>query len=163
MREPAQGTATVNYRLASSDPGAFLAPLADAVAEPAAEVDQAELPEWGDGEPVTLYRHSSVVSIFAQLSIANGCLMAGHPALESDLAAARRVENALRVIPGFVQTSAAGELRVRFDPHAVAAMRLARIAETEIFGREAVHPVTSPEPVNFRLENVTIGVAAVGQ
>jgi hypothetical protein len=42
-------------------------------------------------------------------------------------------------------------------------MRLARIAEAEILGREAAHSVPSPDPVNFRLKNVTIGVTAVGQ
>jgi hypothetical protein len=140
----APATATVNYRLASSDRGTFLARLADAVVEPTAEVDQADLPDWGDGKPVTLYRHSSVVSIFAELSIANRCLMARHPVLESDLAAARRVEDALRVIPGVVQASATGELRVRFDPHAVAAMRLVRIAEAEILGRGRCTPCPRP-------------------
>jgi cation transport ATPase len=51
----------------------------------------------------------------------------------------------------------------RFDSHAVAALRLVRIAEAEILGRAAVHPAPAPAPVNFRLENVTLGVAAVGE
>jgi len=42
----------------------ILARLAGAVAGPAAEVNEAELPDWTDGEPITLYRHSNVVSIF---------------------------------------------------------------------------------------------------
>jgi len=61
---PAWTTAAVNYRLANGDPGMILARLAGAVAGPAAEVNEAELPDWTDGEPITLYRHSNVVSIF---------------------------------------------------------------------------------------------------
>ena len=83
--------------------------------------------------------------------------------MEKNQAAARRVENPLRVVPGVIQTIVTGKLRVRFDPHAVAALRLVRMAEAEILGRDAVHSVSSPEPVNFRLENVTLGVAAVGE
>ena len=161
--DPARATAIVSYRLANGDPGVLLSRIACAVAGSAAEVKEVELPDWGVGEPITLYRHSSVVSIFAELSIAKGCLAARHPAMEEDQAAARRVENALRVVPGVIQATASGELCVRFDPHAVAALRLIRIAEAEILGREAVHSVPSLEPVNFRLENVTLGVAAVGE
>ena len=122
-----------------------------------------ELPDWADDEPVTLYRHSSVVSTFAELSIANGWLRARHPAMERDQAAARRVENALRVVPGVIQATATGELCARFDTRAVAALQVIRIAEAEILAREAVHPVPSPEPVNFRFENITLGFAAVGE
>jgi cation transport ATPase len=161
--DPAQATATVNYRLAGGGPGMFLTRLACAVAGSAAEVKEVELPDWGVGEPITLYRHSDVVSIFAELSIARGCLAARLPVMEKDQAAARRVENALRVVPGVIHATATGELRARFDPHAVAALRLIRIAEAQILGREAVHSVPSLEPVNFRLENVTLGVAAVGE
>jgi cation transport ATPase len=161
--DPARGTATVNYRLASSDPGMFLTRLACAVAGSAAEVKEVELPDWVIGEPITLYRHSNAASIFAELSIEKGRLAARHPTIEEDQAAARRVENALRVVPGVIHTTARGELRVRFDPRAVAAWQLIRIAEAEILGREAVHCVPSLEPVNFRFENVTLGVAAVGE
>jgi cation transport ATPase len=62
-----------------------------------------------------------------------------------------------------IQATVTGELRVRFDPNAVAALLLIRIAEPEILGREIAQPVPSPEPVNFGLENVTLGVAAVGE
>jgi cation transport ATPase len=161
--DPARATATVNYRLAGEDPGMFLARLACAVAGSAAEIKEAELPDWGVGEPITLYRHSDAVSIFAELSIEKGRLAARHPAMEEDQAAARRVENAVRVVPGVIHATVSGELRVRFDPRAVAAWRLIRIAEAEILGREPVHCVPALEPVNFRLENVTLGAAAVGE
>ena len=161
--DPARATATVNYRLTSGDPGSLLTRLASAVAGPAAEVNEVELPDWGDGEPVTLYRHANIVSIFAELTVAEGCLTARHPAMERDQAVARRVENALRAVPGVIEAATTEELRTRFDPHAVAALRLIRLAEAEILGREAVHPVPSPKPVNFRLENITLGVAAAGE
>jgi cation transport ATPase len=161
--DPTRATATLNYQLASSEAGALLSRLACAVAATAADAKEVDLPDWRDGEPVILYRHSNIVSIFAELSIANGCLAARHPAMEKNQASARRVENALRVVPGVIQATVTGELRVRFDPHAVAALRLVRMAEAEILGREAVHSVSSPEPVNFRLENVTLGLAAVGE
>jgi hypothetical protein len=45
----------VNYRLASGEPGVLLSRLARAVAAPAADAKEVELPEWGDGELVTLY------------------------------------------------------------------------------------------------------------
>jgi cation transport ATPase len=161
--DPARATVTVNYRSASGEPGVLLSRLARAVAAPAAAAKEVELPDWGDGEPVTLHRHLNVVSIFAELSIATGCLAARHPAMEKNQAVARRIENALRAVPGVIQATVTGELRVHFDPHAVAALRLVRMAEAEILGREAVHSVSSAEPVNFRLENVTLGVAAVGE
>jgi len=161
--DPAGARATLNYRLATGDPGIFLTRLAGTVAAPAAGVDETALPHWTDGEPVILYRYSSVISIFAELNIANGYLTARHPAIEGDQALARRVENRLRVVPGVIQVAATGELRVRFDPHMVAALQLIRLAEAQIVGREAVHLVTAPEPVNFRLANVTLGVAAVGE
>jgi Cu2+-exporting ATPase len=161
--DPARGTATVNYRLASGESGVLLNRLACAVVGPAADAKEVELPDWGVGEPVTLYRHPDVISIFGELSAEKGRLAARHPAMEEDQAAARRVENALRVVPGVIHATASGELRVRFDPRAVAAWRLIRIAEAQILGREAVHSVRSLEPVNFRLENVTLGVAAVGE
>jgi cation transport ATPase len=161
--DPARATAIVNYRLATGDPGSFLTRLAGAVAEPAAGVNETELPHWTDGEPVTLYRHSSLISIFDELKIANGYLTARHPAVKRNEAIARRVENALRVVSGVIQATAIGELRVRFDPNAVAALQLIRIAEAEILGRETLRLVPSPEPVNFGLENVMVGVAAVGE
>ena len=164
---PARATATVSYHLANGAADTFLVRLADAVAgDRFAIAGETELPHWTDGEPVTLYRHAGVVSIFAELHIASGCLTARHPALESTPTAARRVEDALRVLPGVIEvaaTSATRRLRVRFDPNAVAALQLIRIAEQEILERETIRPVTSPEPVNFRLENVMVGVAAVGE
>jgi cation transport ATPase len=126
-------------------------------------VNETELPHWTDSEPVTLYRHLSVVSIFAELNIGNGHLTARHPTLQRDHAIARRVENTLRAVPGVIQATVTGVLRVRFDPNAVAALQLIRIAEAEIRGRATLHLVPSPEPVNLGLENVMVGVAAVGE
>ena len=162
--DPASARATLNYQLAATgNPGSFLTRLADAVSAPNQDVNVTELPHWPDGEPVTLYRHSNVVSIFAELNIGNGHLTARHPAMGHNHAIARRVENALRAAPGVIQATITGELRVRFDPNAVAALQLIRIAEAEILGRETLHLVPSPEPVNFGLENVMVGVAAVGE
>jgi cation transport ATPase len=161
--DPARATANVNYRLAAGDRGIFLTRLADAVAAPSADANETELPHWPDGQPVTLHRHSSVVSIFEELNIANGYLTARHSTIEDSHVIARRVEYALRGLPGVIQATVIGELRVRFDPNAVAALQLIRIAETEILGRETLNLVPSPERVNFSLENVTLGVAAVGE
>jgi len=149
--------------LATGDPGIFLTRLADAVAAPAADADEIELPHWPDRRPITLYRHSNVVSIFEELNIGNGHLTARYPTMQRKHPIARCVENALRAVPGVIQATVGRELRVRFDPKAVAALELVRIAETEIFGRETLLLVSSPEPVNFGLENVTLGVAAVGE
>ena len=142
--DPTRATATLNYQLASSEAGALLSRLACAVAATAADAKEVDLPDWRDGEPVILYRHSNIVSIFAELSIANGCLAARHPAMEKNQASARRVENALRVVPGVIQATVTGELRVRFDPHAVAALRLVRMAEAEILGRGPCIPFPRP-------------------
>ncbi len=162
--DPARATATVNYRLANGVADTFPIRLADAVAKsPAASVSETELPHWTDGEPVTLYRHAGVISIFAELNMANGCLTARHPALESNPPAARRVEVALRALPGVIEVAANAQLHVRFDPNAVAAPQLIRIAEHEVLERETIHPVPSPEPVNFQLENIMVGAAAVGE
>jgi len=161
--DPARATATLNYRLANGDADILLSRLASSVAESNAGINEIELPHWTDGEPVILYRHSSVISIFEELNIANGRVTARHPALESNPAIAHRIENALRAVPGVIEATATGELRVRFDPHAVAVLQLIRLAEAEILGRETIHPVFSPEPVNFGLENVMVGVAAVGE
>jgi cation transport ATPase len=162
--DPARVRATLNYRLAATGhPGNFLTRLADAVAAPAADANEIDVPHWPDGQPVTLYRHSNVVSIFAELNIALGYLTARHLAMERNPVIAHRVENVLRAVPGVIRATVTGELRVRFDPNAVAALQLIRIAEAEILGRETLHLVPSPEPVNFGLENVMVGVAAVGE
>jgi hypothetical protein len=58
-----------------------------------------------------------------------------------------------------IQATATDELRVRFDPHAVAAQQLIRIAEVEILGQPS-EVATSGQ---FGLENVMVGVAAVGE
>ncbi len=162
--DPAGARATLNYQLAATDdPESFLTRLADGIAAPAADANDAELPRWPDGQPVILYRHSNVISIFEELKIAEGYLTARHPAIEGNAVIARRVENALRAAPGVIQAIAVGRLRVRFHPTAISVLQLIRIAETEIHGRETLHLVPSPEPVNFGLQNVTLGVAAVGE
>ena len=161
--DPGRAAATLKYQLADCDPGIFLTRLAGAVAGSDAGVNETALPHWTDGEPVTLYRHSGVISIFEELNTANGYLTARHPALERDRAIVHRVETALRTVPGVIEATATGELRVRFDSHAVTVLQLIRIAETEVLGRETIHPVPSPEPVNFGLENIMVGVAAVGE
>lgn len=161
--DSARATASLNYRLAHVDFATFLTRLADAIAGPATGVNEIELPRWTEGEPVTLYRHASLVSIFEKLNIANGYLTAGHPAMERSPAIAHRVENALGAVPGVIEATTTGELRVRYDSRAVAVLQLIRIAEAEILGREAIDPLSSSEPVNFGLENVMVGVAAVGE
>jgi cation transport ATPase len=159
--DPARGTATVNYRLVNGCPEVFLTRLADAVAEsPAASTSETELPHWIGGEPVVLYRHAAVVSLFAELNVANGRLTARHPALERNPTAARRVEAALRALPAVKQVTATKRLQVRFDPRALAAPQLIRIAEREILERETLPSAAS---VSFRLQNIMVGVAAVGE
>ena len=160
--DPARATATLSYRSAG-DPSILVTQLANAVAGSAWAANEVELPHWNDGEPVALYRHSGVISIFEKLNIENGYLTAHYPAMERSPAIARRVENTMRVVPGVIEATAVGELRVRFDPRAVAVLHLLRLAETEILGQETIHSVPSPEPVNFGLENIMVGVAAVGE
>jgi cation transport ATPase len=162
--DPARARAILNYQLAApDDTGSFLTRLANAVAAPSADANETELPHWPDGQPVTLYRHSNIVSMFEELNIAKGYLTARHPAIEPNDAIARRVETALRAVPGVIQAAVTGELRAHFDPKAVAALQLIRMAEAEILGRETLYLVSSPERVNFGLANVTLGVAAVGE
>ena len=161
--DPGRTSVTLSYRAADGDAGALLGRLADAVAGSGIELDDAELPQLPVDEPVTLHRHGDIVSTFEELNIANGYLTARHSAVKHNNAVARRVENAMRVVPGVIQATATGELRVRFDPRAVPALRLIRMAEAQILGRATIHSAPSPEPVSFRLENVTLGVAAVGE
>ena len=162
--DPARARATLNYQLtAPDDAGSFLTRLANAVAVPTADANQTELPHWPDAQRVTLYRHSDLVSIFPELNIARGYLTARHPAIERNDAIARRVETALRAVPGVIQAAVTGELRAHFDPKVVAAPQLIRMAEAEILERETLCLVPSPERVNFGLANVTLGVAAVGE
>jgi cation transport ATPase len=161
--DPAAAAAILKYRSDDCDPGVFLTRLAGAIAAPASGVTEIALPYWSAGEPVTLYRHSSVISIFPELDIQNGHLRARHPTLESNRAMARRVENALRVAPGVIKAAATGDLRVRFDTDAVAALQLVRIAEAEIFSRPSEAAVSTSQPVNFDLENIMVGVSAVGE
>ena len=161
--DPAAATAILKYRSDGCDPGIFLSRLAGAIAAPASGVTEIALPYWTAGEPVTLYRHSSVISIFAELDIQNGHLRARDPTLESNQAIARRVENALRVVPGVINAAATRHLYVRFDPRAVSPLQLVRIAEAEIFSRPSEAAVSTSQPVNFDLENIMVGVSAVGE
>jgi cation transport ATPase len=163
---PPRATATLSYRLGDVDVGAFLSQLADAVAGGDEGLDEAELPHWPGSEPVTLHRRWGIVSTIEILSLANGCLDARHPAIKRDPAIAHGVENALRVVPGVISataTTAKAELRVRFDPRAVAASELIRLAEAEILGQRDPPVAPSPEPADFRLANVSLGLAATGE
>jgi cation transport ATPase len=161
--DPANATATVNYRLPHGDPGAFLTRLADAVAAPFENVGETELPEWSCGQPVTLYRHSSVISIFEHVTTAPGWLSIRDPAIEHNKPAAQRLSSALHMLPGVTGVAVNGKLLVCFDPRAVAVEQLIRAAEAEVFGGAHVQPIAVAEPVDFRLENLTLGVAAVGE
>ena len=164
--DPARATATLSYRSADGDADAFLTRLADAVADGGERLDEVELPHWPGAEPVTLHRHLGIVSTIEILSLANGRLDARHPAIARDPATGRRVENALRVVPGVISvtaTSAKGALRVRFNPCAVAATELIRLAEAALIEGRSQHTVPSPEPVDFGLANASVGIAAVGE
>jgi cation transport ATPase len=164
--DPARATATLNYRTEPRDSGSFLTRLAVAVAGADEGLQETELPRWVEGEPVILYRHPGVVSIFGQLSMANGLLRTRHPAIAHNPAVGCRVESALRVIPGVIRVAAntfRSELRIRFDPRAVAALWLIRLAEAEVLGQFDPPAARSPEPVDFRLANVSLGLAATGE
>jgi len=161
--DPIKATATLNYRSANGDAGTLLNRLASAVAEPNAGLNEPELPQWAEEPSVTLYRHHGVISIFEELNIADGYFVASHPALKRNTAVAQRVEGRLRTVPGVFEAAVAGELRVRFDSAAVCAMQLIRIAEAEISARETIRAMPARAPVNFKLENVMIGVAAAGE
>jgi cation transport ATPase len=158
--DPARAKATLRYRSADEDPGSFLIRLAGAVAAPVAGMNEAALPHWPCGEPVILYRHSNIISMFATLNFVNGRLTARHPAMGRNQALARRIEAALRVVPGVIEAAVSGDLRVRFDPLAVMALRLIRLAEAELLGQPSS---IAAAPVSFGLENVMVGVAAVGE
>ena len=158
---PAQETATVNYQLANGDLGSFMTRLASAVAAPAAGVNETVLPRWTDDTPVTLYRHSGVISIFEDLHIENGYLTIRHPAMERDQAIARTVENALRVVPGVIRATVKGKLDVRFDRHAVAVVQLIRLTEAKTIEQLIGVGAPASKQVDFALANVSVGAAAV--
>ena len=158
--DPTKATATLNYRLANGDARTLLGRLARAVAEPDAGLNETALPRWTKNEPVTLYRHSGVISIFEKLNTADGYLVARHPALKLNNAIARQVENALQVVPGVIQATVTGDLRVRFDPN-VAALLLVRIAEAEILGQPSEVAASASQPVDFALANVSLGASAL--
>ena len=159
--DPARATATVNYQLAKGDPGILLTRLAGALAAPLAGLCETALPYWTDGEPVILYRHSSVISIFAKLDIQNGQLRARHPTLEGSQVIVRRVESALRAVAGVTQVSAGEELRVRFDPSLVAALQVIRIAEARILNRPSNPSTSATKQVGFAFAGLWLATAAV--
>jgi cation transport ATPase len=164
--DPARATATLNYRPPLVDRGTFPIRLAAAVAGDIEGLDETELPHWAEDEAVTLYRYPGVVSLFDELNVANGRLTGRHATLSGNPATANWIETALRVLAGVTEAkviAAKAELLVCFDPHKVAPARLIRIAEAELRRRESAPTVAAPEPVDFRLENVTLGVAALGQ
>jgi hypothetical protein len=159
--DTARAIATVNYRLANGDAPALLGRLARAVAEPDAGLNETEFPHWTKGESVILYRHSGVISIFEELNTYDGYLVARHPALKLNDAITRRVENRLRIVPGVLEAAANGELRIRFDPLEVAALRLIRLAEAEILGQSSEVPASASQPVDFALANISLGASAL--
>jgi hypothetical protein len=159
--DPTKAMATLNYRLANGDARTLLGRLARTVAESDAGLNETELPRWTPGEPVTLYRHSGVISIFEELNIFDGYLVARHPAVKPNNAIARRVENRLRIIPGVFEADANSELRVRFDPRAVEALQLIRLAEAEIVGRPRKVAESASQPVDFALANISLSASAL--
>jgi hypothetical protein len=159
--DPTKAMATLNYRLENGDARTLLGRLARTVAEPDAGLNETELPRWTTGEPVTLYRYSGVISIFEELNISDGYFVARHPALKLNSALAREVENRLRIVPGVFEAVANDELRIRFDPLAVAAMRLIRLAEAEILGQPSEVAASASQPVGFALANISLSAAAL--
>ena len=61
------------------------------------------------------------------------------------------------------EAAANSELRIRFDPRAVAALRLIRLAEAEILGQPKPSEVAAPapQPAGFGLANISLGASAL--
>jgi hypothetical protein len=60
-----------------------------------------------------------------------------------------------------IQVVAIGDLRARFDPQAVAALRLIRLAEAEILGQPSAVAASASQSVDFALANVSLGASAL--
>jgi hypothetical protein len=159
--DPVRAIATVNYRLANGDARTLLGRLARAVAEPDAGLNEIEFPRWTKGEPVTLYRHSGIISTFEELNTFDGYLVARHPALKLNNAIARQVENRLRIVPGVFEAAANGELRIRFDPLEVGGSQLTRLAEAEILGQSSEVAASASQPAGFALANISLSASAL--
>src|SRR6516162_11054617 len=121
--DPSRSSARLHYQLVDSGSTTrFVQRLADAVVESCEELEEAALPRWPAGEPVTLYRHGNIVSLLDLLSSASGHLVARHSAIGRNPAVARRAEEILRRTPGVIEaavTGAASRLRVRFNPRII--------------------------------------------
>ena len=164
--DPSRSSAAVAYHPGNGNPADLVMRLADAVTGGGEELEEAALPRWPAGQPVTLHRHGEVISLLEIRSSLAGRLLAHHPAIARDPAIARRVEDTLHVTPGVIEATAIGakgELRVRFNPRAVTAGRLIRLVEVELLRPDRARAARSPEQVDFAPANVSLGIAATGE
>lgn len=163
--QPAEHAATLGFSVSDREREAFLARLIGAIRS-GQEIDDASLPFWPAGAAVTLRRYGALVSSFEVLSARPGRLHLRHPAIAGDAVFARRVEEALRALPGVRETTAtrsSGKLWVAFDAEAIQAQDILRAAEIPAEPAAAGLPAISDKPVDFRLANASVGLATVGE
>jgi cation transport ATPase len=163
--QPAENAASVGFAITEQEREPFLARLITAV-RAGTEIDEAVLPFWPADAATTLRRYGPVVSTIELLSIRRGRLHLRHPAIAADAVFARRVEDALRALPGVREATAtrsSGKLWVAFDPGAIKAEDILRAAEIPAEPAAAQLPAVHEKPVDFRLANTSVGLATVGE
>jgi cation transport ATPase len=164
--EPDAGKASVQYRLAGDGLADFLDRLASALGGTEDGLEDALLPLWLRGEPVTLHRFGGGVSVFGITQAGPGRLQLRHPALALDPALGSRVADAVRALDGVVQAMAAGgtgALWVSYQPDVTDTLELIRAAEAQLAAPRTALAALDAGPSKLGLANATLGLAAIGE
>ena len=160
------GKAALRYQAEEAGRKDFLGRLAAALGGSGAEPDEAGLPAWMPGEPVSLHRFGEIVSVFEIVQAGPGRLQLRHPAIAKDSALRRRLEDAAQSLPGVKQATATGsaaKLWVVYQPGAVDIAQLIRLAEAQLAGPRTALATVEANPGKLGLANATLGLAALGE
>ena len=164
--EPGSGKAAVHFQVAPDKRTTFVGALATAIGGTEAGLDEALLPQWGQGEPVILHRFAAGVSVFQITQAGSGRLLLRHAALAQDPILTRRIENAVRAVNGVKQATATGitgKLWVSYQPDAVDMLQVVRAAEAELTAPRTALATLNTPTAKMGLANATLGLAAVGE
>ncbi|MGY6276342.1 P-type ATPase [Methylomonas sp. MgM2] len=156
----------VNYQLGNRSVQDFVVKLAEAIEGTGTEIEDSGLPQWAMDEPVTLHRFEGLVSRWQIASKSPGQVQLRHPVLSQDTNFGRRAEHVLRSISGVTEVTATGtkgNLWIRYRPELIDVKGLLSILDSRLVWSRQSSAALQPQPVDFRLTNITVGVATAGE
>jgi cation transport ATPase len=161
--DPRRTTATVRYRSSPHDHQKLVDRLADALVSGEVSGSQS-MPHWRPGETVKLRRYGDIITTLEILTLKKNCLEVRYRVNGRNPLTARRIEDALREIPGLLEVNIeAGKLSIQLDPQIICARELVRLVESEFQGPLDPHAAPGAKTVDFDMAHASLGVSSVGE